>query len=166
MNILFVCTHNRCRSILAEAITRHICNGNVSAGNRNNISVASAGSSPVGEVHPLTLATLERHNIPSENLKSKSWDSLAGINDGFDPDVVITVCDKANQEPCPIWIGDALKVHWGLSDPSQVSGSTGEIKEAFDSTIAIISERVTELNGWDIGSMSAEILQKQLAALA
>lgn len=164
MKLLFVCTHNRCRSILAEAITRHICGESVASNSRPKLKItaASAGSKPVGAVHPLTLAALTRHNISCQGLSSKSWDDL----EGFDPDVLITVCDKASEEHCPLWLGDAMRVHWGLADPSQTAGSEQQIEQAFDQTIQLISQRIQVVNSWDTASLSQEKMHKQLAALA
>lgn len=108
MKILFICTHNRCRSILAEALTRHISEGRIDA--------RSAGSQPAGVVFPGTLKYLESQNISTEGLVSQSWDD----HESFAPDVVITVCDSAAGETCPVWFGNAARVHWGLSDPSKL----------------------------------------------
>ena len=108
MKILFICTHNRCRSILAEALTRHMSEGRIDA--------RSAGSQPAGVVFPGTLKYLESQNISTEGLVSQSWDD----HEAFAPDVVITVCDSAAGETCPVWFGNAARVHWGLPDPSKL----------------------------------------------
>lgn len=108
MKILFICTHNRCRSILAEALMRHISQGRIDA--------RSAGSQPAGVVFPGTLKYLESQNISTEGLVSQSWDD----HESFAPDVVITVCDSAAGETCPVWFGNAARVHWGLRDPSKL----------------------------------------------
>ncbi|MDG2174758.1 MAG: arsenate reductase ArsC [Gammaproteobacteria bacterium] len=113
MKILFICTHNRCRSILAEAIARHCGKG--------LLKPASAGSQPAGVVDPLTLEALTRHQIPADGLQCKSWNDLKEFN----PDLVITVCDSAAAEACPVWLGRAVKVHWGLADPSIEIGGVG-----------------------------------------
>ena len=133
MKLLFVCTHNRCRSILAEAIARHL------GGNR--LDVASAGSSPAGAVHPLTLRYLAEHGIATDGLVSKSWDDVPGQA----PDVVVTVCDRAAGEACPLWLGKAEKVHWGLADPSAVSGDEAVVRDAFNTTIATLASRIEAL---------------------
>ncbi|BBO27324.1 low molecular weight phosphatase [Alteromonas sp. I4] len=133
MKVLYICTHNRCRSILSEAITNHVA-GDV-------ITAKSAGSQPVGEVHPLSLKYLSEAGIPTEGLKSQSWDEF----EAFAPDLVITVCDSAAGESCPVWFGKSVKVHWGLSDPSKLTGSEEDIARAFNDTIAQISARVTDL---------------------
>ena len=135
MKILFVCTHNRCRSILAEALANQLGDGVVTA--------ASAGSAPAGEVHPVTIQALKSRGVPVAGLQSKSWDKL----EDFVPDAVITVCDSAAREECPLWLGDALKVHWGLADPSRLDGSHEEIKQAFDDTMTILAARINGLVG-------------------
>lgn len=133
MKILYICTHNRCRSILCEAIT------NLMAG--PGMMAASAGSEPAGMVHPLTLQYLREAGVPTVGLHSKSWDAL----EDFQPDLVITVCDSAARESCPVWFGKAVKVHWGLADPSKVEGSDADRAQAFRACIAEIKRRVTAL---------------------
>lgn len=133
MKILYICTHNRCRSILSEAITNHLAQGILEA--------QSAGSQPVGEVHPLTLKYLNEAGISTENLTSQSWHDF----ENFHPHVVITVCDSAAGESCPVWFGNSIKVHWGLADPSKVQGSGSEIAEAFQQCMKQITQRVTQL---------------------
>lgn len=133
MKVLYICTHNRCRSILSEAITRH------RAGDR--ITARSAGSQPAGEVHPLSLKYLAEAGIPTAGLQSRSWDEF----EAFEPDVVITLCDSAAAEACPVWFGKAIKVHWGLADPSKVQGDQELIAKAFRDTIRRIGKRVDDL---------------------
>lgn len=128
MKILFICTHNRCRSILAEAITNHV--------GGSNIQAVSAGSSPQGQVHPLSLHYLSEHSISIDGLKSQSWDDF----DGFNPDAIITLCDSAAQETCPVWFGDSVQAHWGLADPSKLL-SESEQGIAFNNTIDILERR-------------------------
>jgi arsenate reductase len=133
MKILYICTHNRCRSILSEAITNHASNGLIEA--------KSAGSQPVGEVHPLSLKYLAQSGISVAGLTSQSWDEF----EAFAPDIVVTVCDSAAAETCPVWFGDAITVHWGLSDPSKIQGSDTEIETAFLACIELITQRVEKL---------------------
>ena len=134
MKILYVCTHNRCRSILSEAVTRS------RAGSL--IDVRSAGSQPVGEVHPLSLKYLQQTGYNIDGLASESWDAYVE----WAPDVVITVCDRAAGETCPLYLGSAIKLHWGLQDPSALSGTEEQIEAAFISTIKCIEKRVDQLN--------------------
>ncbi|GGW83172.1 arsenate reductase ArsC [Alteromonas halophila] len=133
MKILYICTHNRCRSILSEAITNHLA--------PDLIVAKSAGSQPAGAVHPLSLHYLDEAGIATDSLHSQSWDEL----EDFAPDLVITVCDSAANEACPVWFGNAVQVHWGLSDPSKVQGSDEETEHAFRECINTIRQRVKTL---------------------
>ncbi|MCB1615180.1 MAG: arsenate reductase ArsC [Pseudomonadales bacterium] len=133
MKLLFICTHNRCRSVLAEAVTNYYGNGRLIA--------RSAGSQPAGEVHPLTLKYLAEAGVPIDGLSSQSWDA----HESWNPDVVITVCDSAAGEQCPLWFGKALKVHWGLPDPSSLKAGPEETAEAFRATINTLRERIETL---------------------
>ena len=114
MKLLFICTHNRCRSILAEAITQ--------AEGGSLIEAASAGSEPSGEVHPLTLHWLQQQGIATANLHSKGWDTLGD----FVPDYVITVCDRAAGESCPLWLGQHLKFTGGWQIPAPIPLTAGK----------------------------------------
>jgi arsenate reductase len=133
MKILYICTHNRCRSILSEAITNHFADGKIVA--------KSAGSQPVGEVHPLSIKYLQEAGISTDGLCSQSWDEF----EAFEADLVVTVCDSAAGETCPVWFGKSLKMHWGLADPSKLQGSETEIADAFRATIEQIKLRVEQL---------------------
>ncbi|NNJ72281.1 MAG: arsenate reductase ArsC [Enterobacterales bacterium] len=133
MKILYICTHNRCRSILSEAVTNHYA--------KELIEAKSAGSQPVGEVHPLSLKYLAEVGISTQGLVSESWDDF----EAFAPDLVVTVCDSAAGEACPVWFGDTMKIHWGLADPSKLTGSEESIATAFRDTIEIIKQRVAKL---------------------
>lgn len=151
---LFICTHNRCRSILSEAITNHLAAGKIIA--------YSAGSQPSGEVHPLSIQYLQTREISIEGLKSQSWNEFEHIR----PDVVITVCDSAANEPCPAWFGNAEKVHWGLPDPSKLAGSEAEIKHAFYAVMDTIESRIQKVLALNIDELSPSELQSSLTALA
>ena len=131
--ILFVCTHNRCRSVLGEVIanTKH---GDV-------FEAYSAGSAPAGEVHPLTLRYLKARDLPVEGLKSQSWDDFE--DEGLD--LVITVCDSAASETCPLWMGETPRLHWGMPDPSRVEGSEQEVERAFYDTMDALDAKLSEL---------------------
>ena len=154
MKILYICTHNRCRSILSEAITNQYGQGRLEA--------RSAGSEPSGEVHPLSLKYLAEQGVSTEGLSSKSWDNL----DGWVPDVVVTVCDSAAGEACPIWLGDTLKVHWGLADPSKLEGNDEEKAEAFRETIKEIINRVQRMLEMNIDREYGNTLLESLTQLA
>ncbi|MGA1581203.1 MAG: arsenate reductase ArsC [Luminiphilus sp.] len=130
MRLLFICTHNRCRSILCEAIAQQRGAGVLQA--------ASAGSAPVAAVHPLTLRFLKARGYETQGLVSQSWEDLQS----FAPDKVVTVCDSAAGEACPVWMGEVEKIHWGLPDPSRVEGSDADIEAAFMSVIDSIEDKV------------------------
>lgn len=131
--ILYICTHNRCRSILSEAITQQRSNGLLEA--------KSAGSSPSGEVHPLTLQFLEQRGYGIEGLCSQSVEEYRQ----FAPDIVVTVCDSAANEMCPIWPDETLVCHWQLEDPSKVDNSDSIVEAAFLACIHEIEKRVDAL---------------------
>jgi arsenate reductase len=153
MKVLYICTHNRCRSILSEAITNHFCDGKIIA--------KSAGSQPVGEVHPLSIKYLQEVGIATDGLRSQSWDEF----ETFAPDLVITVCDSAAGETCPLWFGKSLKVHWGLADPSKLQGSEEQIAEAFRATIEQIKQRVKQLVNLDVDVKDKVALKTALSNL-
>lgn len=152
MKLLFLCIHNACRSILAEAITRKI------AGDR--LDVASAGSHPAGRVHPLTLQHLQQRNYSAESLTSQSWDDLKD----FAPDIVITVCDSAAGETCPLWFGDAVKVHWGLPDPTSQENAA-QVDALFEQVIHRIERRIQALMKIKFEQLSREQLKHELTIL-
>lgn len=129
MNILFLCTGNSCRSVLAEATFRHLA--------PPNFQVMSAGSRPTGFVHPRALALLKQEGIVTRGLYSKSWDALPLV-----PDIVITLCASAAGETCPAYMGPALRAHWGVDDPAQATGSEAEIQGAFQDAYRIIRWRI------------------------
>ena len=132
--ILFICTGNSCRSLIAEAMTNHLGQGKFDA--------YSAGSSPTGFVHPKALEILENAQMDTRSLSSKSWDMFAGQN--FD--MVVTVCDSAAQETCPVFHGAYQQRHWSLPDPAAVTGSPTDIQAAFQSTFDALKNRIeTEL---------------------
>jgi len=153
MKILFICTHNRCRSILSEAMVNHLSNGRITA--------ASAGSQPVGEVHPLSIKYLSEAGISTQGLISQSWDEL----ESFNADVVVTVCDSAAQEACPVWFGKAIKLHWGLKDPSKVQGSEQEVKAEFLTCMGEIEQRVQAMLNLDLENLTGDALKAELVKL-
>ena len=157
MKILYICTHNRCRSILFEAITNHMSLTQA----QGRLQAKSAGSQPAGEVHPLSIQYLQEAGIPTEGLVSQSWDEL----EFYAPDVVVTVCDSAAGESCPIWFGKSIKVHWGLADPSKIEGSEEKKAEAFRKIIAEIQQRVTNLLALDTEQLTPDELRAALNQL-
>lgn len=131
--ILFLCTGNSARSVLAEATLR------AWAGDR--FEAFSAGSQPTGTVHPGALAQLRAEGIPTAGLRSKSWDEFATA-DAAPMDLVVTVCDSAAAEPCPVVFGDFLRVHWGLPDPAAIAGSDADKRAAFRRAHRIVAARL------------------------
>lgn len=156
MNVLFLCTGNSARSILAEAILNAKAEGRFRA--------YSAGSHPRGTVHPLALTVLETCGIATQGLASKGWEHYAG-DDAPHMDVVITVCDRAAGESCPLWPGAPVKVHWGLPDPAAAEGSEAECLAAFAATFNALERRIDLLLGLPLAFLSPDELQQQLAAI-
>ena len=132
-NVLFICTGNSARSILAEGILNELGKGRFRA--------YSAGSHPRGEVHPLALATLERLHISATGYRSKSWDEFAAPG-APRLDFVFTVCDNAANEICPVWPGQPMTAHWGLPDPSLVEGTDEQKRQAFSATFHFLLNRI------------------------
>jgi arsenate reductase len=129
MNILFLCTGNSCRSILAEAIFNHLAPAGWKA--------MSAGSKPTGQVHPRSLALLAHQGVSTAGYRSKSWDNLP-----LPPDVVITVCSNAAGETCPAYLGQAVRSHWGVEDPAHATATDAEINAAFMTAYRILRARI------------------------
>lgn len=158
LNVLFLCTHNSARSVLAEATLNHIGQGRYRG--------FSAGSSPRAnqQPNPFALETLRRHGISCEGLTSKSWDVFAqsGTKAPWVMDIIITVCDNAAGEVCPFWPGQPATAHWGYADPSAEPGSDDDRRAAFEHTWALIHQQLTQLVALPLAQMSAE---EQLAAL-
>ena len=150
MKVLFMCTHNSCRSILSEALFNHLAPEGVEA--------VSSGSFPSGRVNQRALQTLEAVGISTVGLSSKA----SGAFEGSPPDIVITVCDRAAGEACPIFFGPALKAHWGLADPSEAKGTESEITAAFDVTLDKIRERVVTFLALPLQTMSVDELKAEL----
>ena len=132
-NALFLCTGNSARSILAEAIMNYK--------GRPNFSAYSAGSHPAGAVRQEAIAELESARLPTEGLRSKSWDEFAR-SEAPKLDFVFTVCDNAAKEVCPMWPGHPVTAHWGVPDPAAVRGSAEEIKRAYRDAFVTLERRI------------------------
>lgn len=131
--VLVLCTGNSCRSIMAEALINHLGEGRFQAW--------SAGSHPAGYVHPGSLATLKRHGIEPGRPHSKSWHEMT--TQSFD--LILTVCDQAAGEICPLFPGQPRKLHWSIPDPGRVSGTEAEIQAAFDRTFSLLKDHIKAL---------------------
>ena len=159
LNVLFLCTHNSARSILAEALLNHLGQGRFKA--------YSAGSSPRENQrpNPLALETLTKAGLPVEGLYSKSWDEF-GKPDAPHMDLVITVCDNAAGEVCPFWPGQPATAHWGYADPSEVDGDDDKKREAFKQTLHMMRKRLdifVNLPQSSLTKMSIERTARDLA---
>ncbi|MCF6204525.1 MAG: arsenate reductase ArsC [Methylococcaceae bacterium] len=154
LNIFVICTGNSCRSVMGEALFNHLGQGRIKA--------FSAGSHPIGRINQDALATLKRHNLPTEGYQSQSWDDFTEQT----MDIVITVCDNAAGETCPVYLDSAVKVHWGLVDPGHVKGTDEKIIAAFEETFSIIKQRINSMLALPLETMSPEKLTSELNAIA
>ncbi len=130
--VLVLCTGNSCRSVMAEALFNQLGTGKIEA--------VSAGSNPAGYVHPKSIETLKRHGINAGTPRSKSWDEFVGQN--FD--LVVTVCDAAAAENCPVFLGPVKKLHWSTPDPAKATGTDVQIEAAFDEAFNMLRARIED----------------------
>jgi arsenate reductase len=155
-NVLFLCTGNSARSIMAEALLNFWGKGRFHA--------YSAGSHPRGEVHPLALKVLERSHLPTANLRSKSWDEFS-TPDAPPLHFVFTVCDRAAQEMCPIWPGQPMTAHWGIADPAAFEGTDDEKERAFNIAFRELDNRIKIFTSLRLEALDQMALQRQLDAI-
>ncbi|MGH8262214.1 MAG: arsenate reductase ArsC [Steroidobacteraceae bacterium] len=155
-NVLFLCTGNSARSIPAESLLNHWGNGRFMA--------YSAGSHPKGAVHPMALQLLEQMNLPTRGLRSKSWDEFAAP-DAPQPDFVITVCDNAAGEICPVWPGRPITAHWGIDDPAAVQGSESDRWLEFRCAFRELESRIRIFTSLPLQSLDPIELKKRLDAI-
>jgi arsenate reductase len=153
LNVLFLCTHNSARSVIAEAILNRLGAGRFKA--------YSAGSQPSGKVHPFARDMLEKLNYDTSSLRSKSWEEFTGP-DAPDLDFVFTVCDNAANEVCPVWPGQPISAHWGLPDPSAAEGNDSERHFAFADTHRMLYQRISIFSNLPLASLDKLSLQKRL----
>jgi arsenate reductase (thioredoxin) len=155
-NVLFLCTGNSCRSIIAEAIMNRLGGGRVRA--------YSAGSFPKGEVHPHALALLKKFNHDVREFRSKPWDEFSRETnpDAPDLDFVFTVCDDAAGEVCPYWPGQPMTAHWGMPDPAQATGNEAEVGLAFADTYRMLNNRISIFLNLPLTKLDKLSLQKRL----
>jgi arsenate reductase (thioredoxin) len=152
-NVLFLCTGNSARSILAEAVLNHRGGGRFRA--------FSAGSHPNGRVNPYALGLLAKAGLPSEGLRSKSWDEFAAPGSPS-LDFVFTVCDNAANETCPVWPGQPVTAHWGLPDPAAVAGTETDKEKAFRDTYVALERRISLFTSLPISGLDQLALKRRV----
>ena len=152
-NVLFLCTGNSARSIMAEAILN---------GRRNpHFTAYSAGSFPSGKVHPEALKQLQAANLPTESARSKSWEEFSKP-DAPEMNFVFTVCDNAAKEVCPIWPGQPMTAHWGVPDPAAITGTPEEIERAFRDAFVTLGRRITLFLSLPLASLDSLTIKKEI----
>ena len=155
-NVLFLCTGNSARSIIAEAVLNRLGQGRFKA--------YSAGSQPMGKVHPFALQLLKNLNYDTSFARSKSWDEFA-VAGAPVMDFVFTVCDNAAAEACPVWPGQPMSAHWGIPDPAAAEGTEAERHLAFDQAYRMLSNRISIFTSLPIASIDRLSLQHRLAEI-
>jgi arsenate reductase len=155
-NILFLCTGNSARSILAESLLNHW--------GRGKFRGFSAGSFPKGQVHPMAMELLVRMNLPTEDLRSKSWDEFA-MPGSPQLDFIVTVCDNAAGEVCPVWPGKPMTAHWGIADPAAADGTDADKDFAFRTALKELEGRIKLLIDLPVASLDRMKLQESLRAI-
>lgn len=155
-NVLFLCTGNSARSILAESLMNHW--------GRGKFHGFSAGSFPKGAVHPIAVELLAKKNLPTEGLRSKSWDEFAAPG-APELNFVFTVCDNAAGETCPVWPGQPMTAHWGVPDPAAVEGSDTEKWMAFRAAFSSLENRIKAFTGLPFESLDRMKLKERLDAI-
>ena len=152
-NVLFLCTGNSARSILAEAILNHAGNGRFKA--------YSAGSHPQGKVNPFALELLAQHDFPVADLRSKPWDEFSGPG-APRLDFIFTVCDNAAGEVCPVWPGQPMTAHWGIADPAAVEGTDAQKRKAFVQAYVQLNRRISQFASLPLAKLDAITLKRKL----
>ncbi|MDP2416262.1 arsenate reductase ArsC [Rhodoferax sp.] len=155
-NVLFLCTGNSARSIMAECILNHLGGGRFRA--------YSAGSHPAGQVNPLAIELLQRNHYKTESLRSKNWNEFA-LADAPHMNFVLTVCDKAAGEVCPFWPGQPLSAHWGVPDPASVVGDEQAVEKAFADTFIVLSRRIALMVNLPFEKLDRLALHKELVEI-
>jgi len=155
-NVLFLCTGNSARSVMAEAILNHK--------GRPNFTAYSAGSRPGGRVNPYAIRQLESAKLPTAGLRSKSWDEFA-TPAAPKMNFVFTVCDNAASEVCPVWPGQPMTAHWGVADPAAVAGTPEQITRAFRDAFVVLERRVSLFLSLPLASLDALAIKRQLSEI-
>jgi arsenate reductase (thioredoxin) len=152
-NVLFLCTGNSARSIMAEAILNHK--------GRPNFTAYSAGSHPTGRIRPEALAQIQLARLPVESFRSKSWDEFAKPG-APQMDFVFTVCDNAANETCPVWPGQPMTAHWGVADPAAVKGTVDQIERAFREAFMMLDRRISLFLSLPLSTLSQLAIKKEI----
>ncbi len=152
-NLLFLCTGNSARSIMGEALANQLGKGRFRA--------FSAGSQPRGEIHPMTLQVLQQAGLSTDSLRSKPWDEFA-VPGAPRMDLIITVCDKAAGESCPIWPGHPITAHWGVEDPATVTGTPEQVQRAFTNALLLLQHRIGLLLALKIEALDRLVLETRV----
>lgn len=152
-NVLFLCTGNSARSIMAEALMNHK--------GRPNFTAYSAGSHATGIIRPEAIKLLQKHRLPTENLRSKNWDEFAKPGAPH-LDFVFTVCDSAAKEVCPVWPGRPMTAHWGIPDPAAVAGTPEQIEQAFHDALMILERRISIFLCLPLSSLDSLATKKEI----
>jgi protein-tyrosine-phosphatase len=155
-NVLFLCTGNSARSIMAEAI--------LNREGRGNFRAFSAGSQPKGRPHPYTLDLLRKLNFDVSELRSKSWNEFSGAG-AMPLDFILTVCDNAAGESCPFWPGQPMTAHWGVPDPAAATGNEAQVRQAFADAFRMLSHRISIFVNLPLRSLDKLTLQRQLDSI-
>jgi len=153
MNVLFLCTGNSARSIMAEAILNSL--------GANRFRAYSAGSHPAGDVNPIAINWLKKNHFGTDNLRSKSWDEFAAPGAPV-MDFVLTVCDNAAGEVCPVWPGQPISAHWGVEDPVSVEGTLEEKEKAFSNVFLILNRRISLFTSLPMASLDRISLHREV----
>lgn len=152
-NLLFLCTGNSARSIMAEVLANQSGHGKFTA--------YSAGSQPRGEVNPMALQVLQEAGFSTDGLRSKPWDEFAQP-DAPEMDLIITVCDRAAGETCPVWPGQPITAHWGVPDPAAAVGTAEEVHKAFVQAMLVLQQRISLLQALKIESLDRLVLENRV----
>jgi len=154
-NVLFLCTGNSARSIIAEAQLNHL------PASQGRFRAFSAGSHPTGQVNPLALDMLRENHLATDGLRSKSWEEFSGPN-APKLDFVFTVCDQAAAEVCPVWPGQPMTAHWGVPDPAAVTGNDEARRKAFKGAFLVLRRRIELFTSLPVEKLSKLALQEQI----
>ena len=155
-NVLFLCTGNSARSVMAEAI--------LNQKGASTFRAYSAGSHPTGRVNPHALRQLESANLPTAGLRSKSWDEFAAPGSPK-MNFVFTVCDNAASEVCPVWPDQPMTAHWGVADPAAIAGSPEQIERAFRDTFSVLERRISLFLSLPLASLDALAIKRQITEI-